>query len=130
MRGCRRGGGVHLRVTIPYTALLGCDDQPGEIAGYRPIPAAVARDLAAAGTWRRILTDPTSNRPWTTAPPATAHQNTSSPDSSSPETTPANSPAAGYPRTAATSVGALNVWTRTPSRGPRVSYAALAGQGR
>jgi hypothetical protein len=60
---CRRGGGVDVRVTIPYTALLGADDQPGEIAGYGPIPAAVARDLAARGTWRRILTDPTTGRP-------------------------------------------------------------------
>ena len=60
---CRRGGGVDVRVTIPYTALLGADDQPGELAGYGPIPAAVARDLAAGGTWRRILTDPASHRP-------------------------------------------------------------------
>ncbi|MDQ4011866.1 MAG: HNH endonuclease [Actinomycetota bacterium] len=60
---CRRGGGVDVRITIPYTALLGADDQPGEIAGYGPIPAAVARDLAAGGTWRRILTDPASGRP-------------------------------------------------------------------
>ncbi len=60
---CRRGGGVDVRVTIPYTALLGADDQPGELAGYGPIPAAVARDLAARGTWRRILTDPASGRP-------------------------------------------------------------------
>lgn len=60
---CRRGGGVDIRVTIPYTALLGADDLPGELAGYGPIPAAVARDLAAKGTWRRILTDPASGRP-------------------------------------------------------------------
>ncbi|MGH4008304.1 MAG: DUF222 domain-containing protein [Pseudonocardiaceae bacterium] len=60
---CRRGGGVDIRVTIPYTALLGADDQPGELAGYGPIPAAVARDLAVGGTWRRILTDPASGRP-------------------------------------------------------------------
>jgi Domain of unknown function (DUF222) len=60
---CRRGGGVDVRVTIPYTALLGADDQPADLAGYGPIPAAVARDLAAAGTWRRILTDPASGRP-------------------------------------------------------------------
>jgi hypothetical protein len=60
---CRRGGGADIRVTIPYTVLLGADDQPGELAGYGPIPAAVARDLAAGGTWRRILTDPTSGRP-------------------------------------------------------------------
>jgi Domain of unknown function (DUF222) len=60
---CRRGGGVDVRVTVPLTALLGANDLPGEIAGYGPIPAAVARDLAAGGTWRRILTDPTSGRP-------------------------------------------------------------------
>ncbi|HWR47446.1 MAG TPA: DUF222 domain-containing protein, partial [Pseudonocardiaceae bacterium] len=60
---CRRGGGVDVRVTVPYTALLGANDLPGELAGYGPIPAAVARDLAAGGTWRRILTDPESGRP-------------------------------------------------------------------
>ena len=60
---CRRGGGVDVRVTIHYTALLGAEDLPGELAGYGPIPAPVARDLAAGGTWRRILTDPESGRP-------------------------------------------------------------------
>ena len=60
---CRRGGEVDVRVTIPYTALLGADDLPGDLAGYGPIPAEVARDLAARGTWRRILTDPPSGRP-------------------------------------------------------------------
>lgn len=60
---CRRGGGVDVRVTVPYTALLGADDLPADLAGYGPIPAAVARDLAAGGTWRRILTDPASGRP-------------------------------------------------------------------
>jgi hypothetical protein len=54
---------VDVRVTIPYTALLGADDLPGELAGYGPVPAAVARDLAARGTWRRIVTDPHSGRP-------------------------------------------------------------------
>lgn len=52
-----------MKVTIRYTALLGADDVPGALAGYGPIPAAVARDLAAAGTWRRILTDLASGRP-------------------------------------------------------------------
>ncbi|PZS32145.1 MAG: hypothetical protein DLM61_07395 [Pseudonocardiales bacterium] len=45
------------------TALLGADELPGDLAGYGPIPAAVARDLAAGGTWRRILTDPSTGRP-------------------------------------------------------------------
>lgn len=60
---CQRGGGVDVRVMVPYTVLLGADEQPAELAGYGPIPAAVARDLAAGGTWRRILTDPASGRP-------------------------------------------------------------------
>jgi hypothetical protein len=60
---CRRGGGIDVKVTVPYTALLGADDLSEDLAGYGPIPAAVARDLAAAGTWRRILTDPASGRP-------------------------------------------------------------------
>ena len=105
---------MHLRVTIPYTALLGCDDQPGEIAGYGPIPAAVARDLAAAGTWRRILTDPTSNRPLdygTTRyrPPehllaglVITRDHT------------CQFPGCRIPAHRCDSVGALNVWTRTP----------------
>ena len=55
---------MHLRVTIPYTALLGCDDQPGEIAGYGPIPAAVARDL---GRRRHLAAHP--HRPHLKPPP-------------------------------------------------------------
>ena len=41
--------------------LLGLSDQPAELAGYGPIPPAMARALAADpnGTWRRIITDPT-----------------------------------------------------------------------
>jgi hypothetical protein len=37
------------------------DDLPGELDGYGPIPAALARAIAAdrSGTWRRLLTDPT-----------------------------------------------------------------------
>jgi hypothetical protein len=41
---CRRGGGVDVRVIVPYTTLLGVDDLPGELAGYGPIPADVARE--------------------------------------------------------------------------------------
>jgi hypothetical protein len=40
--------------------LMGLDEQPGELAGYGPIPAALAREIAAGGTWRRLLTDPQS----------------------------------------------------------------------
>lgn len=124
---CRRGGGADVRVTIPYTALLGANDTPGELAGYGPIPAAVARDLAAAGTWRRILTDPHSGRPWTTAPPATDHPLTWR-GWSSPATRPANFRAAGYPPTAATSTTAFRmIRTPAPAQPANSTWASSAG---
>ncbi|TCC25507.1 HNH endonuclease signature motif containing protein [Kribbella speibonae] len=48
----------HIEVLIPITTLLGMDDDPCELAGYGPIPAGMARRIAADGTWRRLLTDP------------------------------------------------------------------------
>ncbi|HET6729742.1 MAG TPA: DUF222 domain-containing protein [Jiangellaceae bacterium] len=51
---------VTVQVTVAATTLLGLDDQPGQLAGYGPVPASVARRLAAEGTWRRLLTDPVS----------------------------------------------------------------------
>lgn len=48
----------HIQVTIAATTLLGLDEAPGELAGYGPIPAPLARQIAADGTWRRLLTDP------------------------------------------------------------------------
>jgi len=59
-KGIERRVHVDVRVTVPLSVLLGADDQPGELASYGPIPAEVARDLAAQGTWRRLLTDPVS----------------------------------------------------------------------
>ncbi|MDQ2788385.1 MAG: HNH endonuclease [Actinomycetota bacterium] len=47
-------------VIVPITMLLGLDDQPGELVGYGPIPAELARQIAADGTWRRLLCDPVS----------------------------------------------------------------------
>jgi hypothetical protein len=49
-----------IQVTVAMSTLLGCDDQPGELAGHGPIPAAVARRIARdeTGTWRRLVTDP------------------------------------------------------------------------
>ena len=49
-----------IQVTVAASTLLGLDDQPGELAGHGPIPANLARHLAAdpTGTWRRLLTDP------------------------------------------------------------------------
>ncbi len=49
---------AEIQVTVAATTLLGLDDLPGELAGYGPIPADMARQIAADGTWRRLLTDP------------------------------------------------------------------------
>ncbi|HMG28750.1 MAG TPA: DUF222 domain-containing protein [Jiangellaceae bacterium] len=51
---------VTVQVTVAASTLLGLDEQPGQLAGYGPVPASVARRLAAEGTWRRLLTDPVS----------------------------------------------------------------------
>jgi hypothetical protein len=48
----------NVQVTVGAGTLLGLDDLPGELSGYGPIPADMARRLAQDGTWRRLLTDP------------------------------------------------------------------------
>jgi hypothetical protein len=49
-----------IQVTVALSTLLGYDDEPGELAGHGPVPASVARRIAAdeTGTWRRLITDP------------------------------------------------------------------------
>lgn len=54
------GGGVEVQVTVGAGTLLGLDELPGELAGYGPISAQAARELAGDGTWRRLLTEPSS----------------------------------------------------------------------
>ena len=56
----RHGRPVQLQVAVAASTMLGLDDQPGELTGYGPITAEVARILAGDATWRRILTDPAS----------------------------------------------------------------------
>jgi hypothetical protein len=51
---------VELYVTVSAATLLGLSEQPGEIAGYGPITADLARELVGDATWRRLLTDPAS----------------------------------------------------------------------
>jgi hypothetical protein len=58
--GRRHGRAAAVEVTVPLSTLIDIDDTPGELDGYGPITAEVARRIAAAGTWRRILTDPAS----------------------------------------------------------------------
>jgi Domain of unknown function (DUF222) len=55
-----QGRRPHIHVTVPYSTLIGLDEQPGELTGYGPIPASIARRIAAGGVWRRLLTDPAS----------------------------------------------------------------------
>ena len=50
----------HIEILVPTTTLLGMDNNPCELTGYGPIPADMARRIATNGTWRRLLTDPTS----------------------------------------------------------------------
>jgi Domain of unknown function (DUF222) len=54
-----RGMKPSIQVSVAASTLLGLDEQPGELEGHGPIPASLARRLAAdpTGTWRRLLTD-------------------------------------------------------------------------
>lgn len=49
-----------LLVTVSDRTLMGLDDLPGALAGYGPIPAGLAREIAGDAVWRRVLTDPRS----------------------------------------------------------------------
>lgn len=53
----RAGPPARVHVTVGYGTLLGLDDRPGELAGFGPVSADVARRLATQGTWRRLLVD-------------------------------------------------------------------------
>jgi hypothetical protein len=49
-----------VQVVVPYSTLTGAGHQPGELVGYGAIPADLAREIAADGVWKRLLTDPAS----------------------------------------------------------------------
>jgi hypothetical protein len=49
---------AQILVTAPASVLLGACQAPADLAGYGPITAGMARDIAADADWRRILTDP------------------------------------------------------------------------
>jgi hypothetical protein len=51
---------VTINVTIDLPTLLNMAEHPGQLSGYGPIPASLARELAADGNWKRFITDPTS----------------------------------------------------------------------
>ncbi|MGJ7440776.1 DUF222 domain-containing protein [Aquipuribacter sp. MA13-6] len=49
---------VGVDVLVPVGTVLGASDAPAELAGHGPLPAAVARALAAGAGWRRVLVAP------------------------------------------------------------------------
>ena len=53
------GVSVRLDVVAPIGTVLGLSDEPGELPGHGPLPAAVVRELAGDATWRRFLCDDT-----------------------------------------------------------------------
>ena len=58
--GKRHGRAATVNITVPFSTLIGLGDAPGELEGYGPVPASVARRIAGHGIWRRLLTDPAS----------------------------------------------------------------------
>jgi hypothetical protein len=54
------GRRVEVQVVIDAASLFGLADNPAQLDGYGPIPAQVARELAADASWRRLVTDPVS----------------------------------------------------------------------
>ena len=49
---------VTLNLTMDLPTLFGFENNPGQLAGYGPIPASMARELAVDGKWKRFITDP------------------------------------------------------------------------
>jgi hypothetical protein len=54
------GRKVAVQVVIDLPTLLGLRDNPAELVGYGPLPANVARALAADAAWTRLVVDPVS----------------------------------------------------------------------
>jgi hypothetical protein len=54
----RHGRQAQIQVVIDLPSLLGLAERPAELAGYGPIPASVARELAVDADWRRLVVDP------------------------------------------------------------------------
>ena len=52
---------VDVRITVSDRLILGLTEEPGYLDGYGPIAASTARELAAEGVWRKLLTDEVGN---------------------------------------------------------------------
>jgi hypothetical protein len=49
-----------VHITMPADTALGLDTAPGELTGYGPVPASLARRLGAHGPWRKVTISPTT----------------------------------------------------------------------
>jgi hypothetical protein len=49
---------IQVGVIIDLDVLLGARDGPAILQGHGPIPASLARELAADGSWRRVVLEP------------------------------------------------------------------------
>jgi hypothetical protein len=49
-----------VHVLMPFSTLLGLDEQACELVGHGPIPAELAREIAADATLKRLVHDPVS----------------------------------------------------------------------
>lgn len=54
----RHGRRPHLELIVAASTLAGLDEDPAELVGYGPIPAAVAREVARDAEWRAVALDP------------------------------------------------------------------------
>ena len=59
-QGLSHGRPVTLNLTMDLATMLGLAENPASLKGYGPIPAQVARELAADAKWRKFITDPTT----------------------------------------------------------------------
>jgi len=51
---------VTVNITMDLPTALGLAENPAVLSDYGPIPASIARELAADGKWRRFISDPVS----------------------------------------------------------------------
>lgn len=49
---------ITVNLTMDIATAMGLAENPAMLSGYGPIPASIARELAADGKWRRFVTDP------------------------------------------------------------------------
>lgn len=57
-KSARKNSAMTINVIVDLPTLLGLAENPAELSGYGPIPATLARELAASHQWRRFITDP------------------------------------------------------------------------